>query len=406
MFRAPSRSAATRRSRTCTRPPSRPSTGKTTSSTPFIWERVGSATARSCVPHPPSASSNLRVGRRLRYHFDPEDDWTHDVKVKAVGDPAPDVKYPRVVRRVGESPPQYTDGRRGRRPRGGAGPPAGRRGRREPADRRNAPEGGRIRQGHRGVHAGHRKRPEGGRRVRGPGAGLPGAGRPGRSAGAGDASTEAEALHQGSRRRAMTKTARNDYPIHDLLKRRWSPRAFADRPVEPDKLPRCWRRPLGAVVVQRAAVGLRRRHARPAGRFRPPARLPHRVQPGLGEGGPGADADLRPSHLRPQRPTQPPRLSTTSAWRWPTSPCRPRPRGWPFIRWPASCRKGPRRVRRAGRVGAGRRRRHRLPRRPGRAAEGSARANSRRRPEAAAVVRVHRRLGAAVAAAAAKSPPD
>ena len=34
----------------------------------------------------------------------------------------------------------------------------------------------------------------------------------------------------------MTKTAANDYPIHDLLKRRWSPRAFADRPVEPDKL--------------------------------------------------------------------------------------------------------------------------------------------------------------------------
>jgi nitroreductase len=34
----------------------------------------------------------------------------------------------------------------------------------------------------------------------------------------------------------MSKTARNDYPIHNLLKRRWSPRAFADRPVEPDKL--------------------------------------------------------------------------------------------------------------------------------------------------------------------------
>ncbi len=34
----------------------------------------------------------------------------------------------------------------------------------------------------------------------------------------------------------MTKTARNDYPIHDLLRRRWSPRAFADRLVEPEKL--------------------------------------------------------------------------------------------------------------------------------------------------------------------------
>jgi nitroreductase len=34
----------------------------------------------------------------------------------------------------------------------------------------------------------------------------------------------------------MEKPARNDYPIHDLLKRRWSPRAFADRPVEIEKL--------------------------------------------------------------------------------------------------------------------------------------------------------------------------
>ena len=34
----------------------------------------------------------------------------------------------------------------------------------------------------------------------------------------------------------MSKTAANDYPIHELLKRRWSPRAFADRPIEPEKL--------------------------------------------------------------------------------------------------------------------------------------------------------------------------
>jgi nitroreductase len=34
----------------------------------------------------------------------------------------------------------------------------------------------------------------------------------------------------------MEKLTRNDYPIHDLLRRRWSPRAFADRPVEVDKL--------------------------------------------------------------------------------------------------------------------------------------------------------------------------
>jgi nitroreductase len=34
----------------------------------------------------------------------------------------------------------------------------------------------------------------------------------------------------------MEKPAKTQYPIHDLLMRRWSPRAFAERPVEPDTL--------------------------------------------------------------------------------------------------------------------------------------------------------------------------
>lgn len=34
----------------------------------------------------------------------------------------------------------------------------------------------------------------------------------------------------------MEKPADTRFPIHDLLKRRWSPRAFSDRPVEPDPL--------------------------------------------------------------------------------------------------------------------------------------------------------------------------
>jgi len=34
----------------------------------------------------------------------------------------------------------------------------------------------------------------------------------------------------------MEKPAETDTPIHDLLRRRWSPRAFADRPVGADKL--------------------------------------------------------------------------------------------------------------------------------------------------------------------------
>nr|VFJ92888.1 MAG: Nitroreductase [Candidatus Kentron sp. LFY] len=31
----------------------------------------------------------------------------------------------------------------------------------------------------------------------------------------------------------MRKNAKVDHPIHDLIQRRWSPRAFADRPVDP-----------------------------------------------------------------------------------------------------------------------------------------------------------------------------
>jgi nitroreductase len=36
----------------------------------------------------------------------------------------------------------------------------------------------------------------------------------------------------------MEKPAATDYPIEETLSRRWSPRAFSDRPVEPDKLRR------------------------------------------------------------------------------------------------------------------------------------------------------------------------
>ena len=34
----------------------------------------------------------------------------------------------------------------------------------------------------------------------------------------------------------MNKPADTQYPIHDLLRQRWSPRAFDDRPIEPEKL--------------------------------------------------------------------------------------------------------------------------------------------------------------------------
>jgi len=34
----------------------------------------------------------------------------------------------------------------------------------------------------------------------------------------------------------MQKAAKTEFPIHDLIRLRWSPRAFSDRPVEPEKL--------------------------------------------------------------------------------------------------------------------------------------------------------------------------
>ncbi len=38
----------------------------------------------------------------------------------------------------------------------------------------------------------------------------------------------------------MEKLAETQYPIHDLLRKRWSPRAFSSRPVEPEKLRSLW----------------------------------------------------------------------------------------------------------------------------------------------------------------------
>ena len=35
---------------------------------------------------------------------------------------------------------------------------------------------------------------------------------------------------------APKRTATTSVPIHQLISERWSPRAFADRPVEPEKI--------------------------------------------------------------------------------------------------------------------------------------------------------------------------
>ncbi len=35
------------------------------------------------------------------------------------------------------------------------------------------------------------------------------------------------------------KLAQTEYPVHDFIRNRWSPRAFANRPVEQDKFFLC-----------------------------------------------------------------------------------------------------------------------------------------------------------------------
>lgn len=54
-------------------------------------------------------SLDLKVGRPFGYWFDFGDDWWHQVDVVAIRDETGEGDYPRVVAKVGGSPPQYLD---------------------------------------------------------------------------------------------------------------------------------------------------------------------------------------------------------------------------------------------------------------------------------------------------------
>lgn len=54
-------------------------------------------------------SLGLKDGEAFGYWFDFGDDWWHQINVLSVLDKAPRGKFPKVVARVGESPPQYVD---------------------------------------------------------------------------------------------------------------------------------------------------------------------------------------------------------------------------------------------------------------------------------------------------------
>ena len=54
-------------------------------------------------------SLGLKVDEAFGYWFDFGDDWWHQINVVAIEDSVPRGTFPRVTKRVGESPPQYVD---------------------------------------------------------------------------------------------------------------------------------------------------------------------------------------------------------------------------------------------------------------------------------------------------------
>jgi hypothetical protein len=54
-------------------------------------------------------SLGLKVNRSFGYWFDFGDDWWHQIDVTAIGDEMPKGKLPKVIKKVGQNPPQYTD---------------------------------------------------------------------------------------------------------------------------------------------------------------------------------------------------------------------------------------------------------------------------------------------------------
>lgn len=53
-------------------------------------------------------SLKLEIGQKIAYVFDFGDEWRVRLTVKAIGDGDAD-EYPRVLKRLGEAPPQYPD---------------------------------------------------------------------------------------------------------------------------------------------------------------------------------------------------------------------------------------------------------------------------------------------------------
>jgi hypothetical protein len=54
-------------------------------------------------------SLKLKENESFGYWFDFGDDWWHQISVTSIKEKIPAGRYPRVIKRIGESPPQYPD---------------------------------------------------------------------------------------------------------------------------------------------------------------------------------------------------------------------------------------------------------------------------------------------------------
>lgn len=62
-----------------------------------------------CVTETTIGSLGLRPKEVFGYWFDFGDDWWHQIFVLSIDDTVPRGRYPKIVRKTGESPPQYPD---------------------------------------------------------------------------------------------------------------------------------------------------------------------------------------------------------------------------------------------------------------------------------------------------------
>ncbi len=70
---------------------------------------VGSATPVGRVDLTTLDSLGMKEGDPFGYWFDFGDDWWHQINVEAIDEVVPRGKFPKVVKKVGKSPPQYAD---------------------------------------------------------------------------------------------------------------------------------------------------------------------------------------------------------------------------------------------------------------------------------------------------------